>query len=239
MELVLEVVVLGRAARNITNIKNRQPIADMYVNAPSTLPEFFIDIIEDELNIKNVEFTDNMDKFINYNIKPNFRVLGKKVGKAMSEIKNLLTTIDAKRSKTALDKSGELKLKLQSGEEITLTNEDIEITMTQAEGFNCQQSGEVTITLSTRLTSELIEEGFVREIISKLQTMRRDSGFEVMDRIIVYAGDNDKLVDIMRRNEEEIKRIVLANEIKYNEESGSAKVWNINGENINLAVIKV
>ena len=239
MELVLEVVVLGRAARNITNIKNRQPIADMYVNAPSTLPEFFIDIIEDELNIKNVEFTDNMDKFINYNIKPNFRVLGKKVGKAMSEIKNLLTTIDAKRSKTALDKSGELKLKLQSGEEITLTNEDIEITMTQAEGFNCQQSGEVTIALSTRLTAELIEEGFVREIISKLQTMRRDSGFEVMDRIIVYAGDNDKLVDIMRRNEEEIKRIVLANEIKYNEESGSAKVWNINGENINLAVIKV
>ena len=236
MELVLEIVVLGRAARNVTNIKNRQPVADMFVKAPAQLSEYFVEIVEDELNIKNVEFKDNMDEFISYNIKPNFRVLGKKVGKAMKEVKDLLTTIDAASSKSELDKNGELKLTLQSGEVVTLNNEDVEINMSQSEGFNCQKAGEVTIALSTTLTPELIEEGFVREIISKVQTMRRDNDFEVMDHIVLTAAGNDKLIDIIKRNEAEIKTIVLAERIEYDKTVENAKDWNINGEDIKLAV---
>ncbi len=154
----------------------------------------------------------------------------------MKEVKSLLDSIDAAASKAELDKTGELKIKLQSGDEIILTSEDIEITMEQSEGFNCQKSGEVTIALSTTLTPDLIEEGFVREIISKVQTMRRDSNFEVMDKITLYAYGNDKLVDIMKRNEDEIKKIVLADNVEYNKTVDFAKEWNINGENIYLAV---
>ena len=238
MELVLEIVVLGRAARNETNLKNRQPLAEMFVKAPNALPTFFVEIIEDELNVKKVEFKDNMDDFISYNIKPNFRVLGKKVGKAMPQVKAALDNIDAAAAKAALDKVGEFKLTLSSGDEVTLTNEDVEINMTQSEGFNCQKYGEVTIALSTTLTPELIEEGFVREIISKVQTMRRDSNFEVMDKITVNVFGNAKLEDIIKRNEEEIKRIVLAEVIEYGKPVEGAKEWNINGESINLHLKK-
>ena len=236
MEIVLEIVTLGRAARNETNLKNRQPLAKMFVKAPNTLTEYFVEIVEDELNVKKVEFKDNMEEFVKYNIKPNFRVLGKKVGKNMAEIKNLLTTIDAASSKAALDKTGELKLTLKSGEVVTLTGEDVEITMSQNEGFNCQRSGEVTIALSTTLSPELIEEGYVREIISKVQTMRRDNNFEVMDHIVLTASGNDKLIDIMKRNESEIKQIVLAESIEYDKSDDNAKEWNINGEVLNLSV---
>ena len=208
----------------------------MFVKAPSTLPNFFVEIIEDELNIKRVEFKENMDDFIKYNIKPNFRVLGKKVGKAMKEVKDLLTTIDAATTKNDLDKNGEFKLKLQSGEEIILTNEDIEITMEQSEGFNCQKSGEVTIALSTTLTPQLIEEGFVREIISKIQTMRRDNNFEVMDRINVSISGNEKISAIVKRNADEIKKIVLADEIIFDQQLDNVKEWNINGENVKLGL---
>ena len=239
MELVLEIVVLGRAARNETNLKNRQPLAEMYVKAPNALSDFFVEIVEDELNIKRVEFKDNMDEFISYNIKPNFRVLGKKVGKAMPQVKAALDTIDAAAAKAALDKGGDFKLVLSSGEEVTLTSEDVEINMTQSEGFNCQKYGEVTIALSTTLTPELIEEGFVREIISKVQTMRRDSNFEVMDKITVSVFGNAKLEDIIKRNEEEIKRIVLAEVIEYGKPADNAKEWNINGENISLYLTKL
>ena len=238
MEIVLEIVGLGRAARNITNIKNRQPLSKMFVQAPNTLSEFFVDIVEDELNIKSVEFKDNMDEFISYNIKPNFRVLGKKVGKAMPEVKNLLNTIDAQAAKSELDKTGELKLNLSSGDVATLTNEDIDISITQTEGYNCQKSGDVMIALSTTLTPELIEEGFVREIISKIQTMRRDSNFEVMDRITIYASGSEKLIDIISRNDAEIKRAVLADIIEFNKSNGAEKVWNINGESLTLGVAR-
>ncbi len=238
MELVLEIVVLGRAARNETNLKNRQPLAEMFVKAPDTLPDFFVEIIADELNVKRVEFKDNMDEFISYIIKPNFRVLGKKVGKAMKEVKAALDTIDAAAAKSALDKSGEFKLTLSTGEEVTLTNEDVEISMTQSEGFNCQKYGEVTIALSTTLTPALIEEGFVREIISKVQTMRRDSNFEVMDRITLSVSGNAKLEDIIKRNEDEIKHIVLADIIEYGKLADNAKEWNINGENITFSITR-
>ena len=232
MDEVLKIVVLGRAARNASNIKNRQPVADMFVKA-ETLPEFFVEIVEDELNVKRVEFRADMGEFIKYNIKPNFRVLGKKVGKRMGEVKASLEKLDGAAAKLELDKTGELKLG-----DITLTAEDIEITITQSEGFNCQSEGDVSIALSTTLTPALIEEGFVREIISKVQVMRRESDFEVTDRIKIFASGNDKLETIITGNATEIMAVTLANEIIF-EAHDNAKEWDINGEKISLAVERI
>ncbi|MBR3049819.1 MAG: isoleucine--tRNA ligase [Selenomonadaceae bacterium] len=229
MDAVLKIVVLGRAARNAANIKNRQPVADMFVKAEA-LPEFFVEIIEDELNVKRVEFRADMGEFIKYNIKPNFRVLGKKVGKRMGEVQKSLAKLDGAAAKLELDKTGELKLG-----DITLTAEDIEIIITQSDGFNCQSDGDVSIALSTTLTPALIEEGFVREIISKVQVMRRESDFEVTDRIKIFASGNDKLAEIISRNAAEIQAVTLANEIIFSA-NAAAKDWDINGEKISLAV---
>ncbi len=232
MDAVLKIVVLGRAARNAANIKNRQPVAGMFVKA-AALPEFFVEIIADELNVKRVEFRADMGEFIKYNFKPNFRVLGKKVGKRIGEVKAALAELDGHAAKLELDKTGELKIG-----DIVLTAEDIEITITQSEGFNCQSEGDVSIALSTTLTPELIEEGFVREIISKVQVMRRESDFEVTDRIRIYAAGNDKLETIMTGNAPEIMAVTLANEIVFTE-NAAAKEWDINGEIILLAVERV
>ncbi|MBD3878531.1 MAG: isoleucine--tRNA ligase [Quinella sp. 1Q5] len=232
MDSVLKIVVLGRAARNAANIKNRQPVADMFVKAEE-LPKFFVEIIEDELNVKRVEFRSDMGEFIKYNIKPNFRVLGKKVGKRMGEVQKALAKLDGAAAKLELYKTGELKLG-----DLTLTVEDIEITITQSEGFNCQSEGDVSIALSTTLTPELIEEGFVREIISKVQVMRRESNFEVTDRIKIFASGNDKLAEIIRRNAEEIQAVTLANEIIFSIHD-AAKAWDVNSEKISLAVERI
>ena len=232
MDEVLKIVVLGRAARNASNIKNRQPVADMFVKAEA-LPEFFVEIIEDELNVKRVEFRTDMGEFIKYNFKPNFRVLGKKVGKRMGEVKAALEKLDGHAAKLELDKTGELKLG-----DITLTAEDIEITITQSEGFNCQSEGDVSIALSTTLTPALIEEGFVREIISKVQVMRRESNFEVTDRIKVFASGNDNLAEIIHRNAGEIQSVTLADKIIFSA-NDTAKEWDINGEKISLAVERI
>ncbi|MBE8953750.1 MAG: isoleucine--tRNA ligase [Quinella sp. 1Q7] len=233
MELVLKIVVAGRAARNAANIKNRQPVAAMFVKAERTLPEFFVEIVADELNVKRVEFRDDMGEFIRYNFKPNFRVLGKKVGKRMGEVKAALEKLDGHAAKSELDATGELKLG-----DITLTAEDIEITITQTDGFNCQSDGDVSIALSTTLTPALIEEGFVREIISKLQVMRRESDFEVTDRIKIFADGNDKLAAIMTGNASEIKTVTLADEIIFAPHD-NARDWDINGEKIFLAVERI
>ena len=233
MDAVLKIVVLGRSARNAANIKNRQPVADMFVKAGQVLPKFFVDIIADELNVKRVEFRDDMGEFIRYNFKPNFRVLGKKVGKRMGEVKSALEKLDGHSAKLELDRTGELKLG-----DLTLTAEDIEITITQTEGFNCQSDADFSIALSTTLTPALIEEGFVREIISKVQVMRRDSDFEVTDRIKIFAAGNDKLADIIGHNTAEIMTVTLANEIVF-EQHDNAKDWDINGEKIQLAVEKI
>ena len=232
MDAVLKIVVLGRAARNAANIKNRQPVADMFVKAEA-LPEFFVEIIEDELNVKRVEFRSDMGEFIKYNIKPNFRVLGKKVGKRMGEVQKSLAKLDGAAAKLELDKTSELKLG-----DITLTAEDIEITITQSEGFNCQSEGDVSIALLTTLTPALIEEGFVREIISKVQVMRRESDFEVTDRIKIFASGNDNLAEIISRNTAEIQAVTLANEIIF-ASNDAAKEWDINGEKISLAVERI
>ena len=237
MDAVLKIVVLGRAARNAANIKNRQPVAKMFVKSAQILPEFFVEIVEDELNVKRVEFRDDMGEFIRYNLKPNFRVLGKKVGKRMGEVKAALENLDGAAAKLELDGTGELKLALAGGD-VTLTAEDIEITITQSENFNCQSDGDFAIALSTILTPALIEEGFVREIISKIQVMRRESNFEVTDKIKIFAAENERLERIMTGNAPEIMSVTLANEIIFTP-NAAVKEWDINGEKLLLGVERI
>ena len=235
MELVLEIVVLGRAARNASNIKNRQPIGNMYVKADRQLDDFFKEIVASELNLKAVSFKDDMEEYLSYSFKPQFKVLGPKVGKQIGEVKAALAGINGHAAKAELESTGKLKLTLKSGE-VELLPEDVDITMSQTEGFATQRYGNVTIALETTLSQELIEEGFVREIISKLQTMRKENGFQVVDHITVCAAGNDKLVDIMSRNEDFLKKVVLADQVVYGSTEGFVKEWNINGEDITLAV---
>lgn len=235
MELVLEIVVLGRAARNAASIKNRQPIGNMYVKADRRLDGYFREIVENELNVKHVEFKDDMEEYLSYSFKPQFKVLGPKVGRQIGEVKAALAAVNGHRAKAELEADGRLVLELKGGS-VELLPEDVDITMSQTDGFATQRYGAVTIALETTLTDELIEEGFVREIISKLQTMRKENGFEVTDRIGVFAAGNDKLMDIMRRNEEFIKRIVLGDSVVYGTADGFVKEWNINGEDIVLGI---
>ncbi len=232
---VLEIVVLGRAARNEANIKNRQPIGTMYVKAETVLPEYFRQIVEGELNVKHVEFKDDMEAYLTYTLKPQFRVLGPKVGKKMGAIQKALKGLSGHAAKEELDSTGKLVLHLADGD-VTLTPEDIEITMAQTEGYNCQRYGGVTIALETTLSEELIEEGFVREIISKLQTMRKENGYEVTDHIAVSLAGNEKLEALVKKNEAELRRITLADSVTYDTLDGHQKEWNINGETVTLAV---
>ena len=235
MREVLEIVVLGRAARNEANIKNRQPIGQMFVKAPAELSAFYRQIVEEELNVKSVVFKDDMEAYLSYSFKPQFRILGPKVGKAMGGIQKALKSLNGHEAKEVLDKTGELKVTV--GEDtFTLTREDVEVTMAQTEGYNCQRYGSVTIALETTLSPELVEEGFVRELISKIQTMRKENGFEVQDRITVGMKDNEKLEKIVRKNEAFLKDITLANEVTYNAVQGFEKAWNINGEKVTLSV---
>jgi len=235
MEIVLEVVTLGRAARNAANIKNRQPVADMFVKAGHTLPEFFVKIIEDELNVKTVTFRDDMSDFLAYHVKPNFHVLGPKVGKQMGAVKKALEESDGASVKEALARDGSYTLSLADGA-VTLTSEDVEVTVSQQEGYNCQSYGDVTVALATTLTPELIEEGFVREIISKVQMMRKECGLEVTDHIVLDLSGNAKLTEIAAKNEEFIRTVTLADSVSYDAPAGTSKDWNINGEKLTLSI---
>ena len=235
MEIVLEVVTLGRAARNAANIKNRQPVANMFVKAEHTLPAFFVEIIEDELNVKAVTFRDDMSDFLAYHVKPNFRVLGAKVGKQMNAVKKALEESDGATVKEALAGGGSYTLHLADGD-VTVTSEDVEVTVSQQEGYNCQSYGGVTVALETTLTPELIEEGFVREIISKVQTMRKECGLEVTDHIALDLSGNERLTAIARKNESFIREITLADSISYDAPSGMSKEWNVNGEKLTISI---
>ena len=235
MEVVLEVVTLGRAARNAANIKNRQPVGQMYVKAAHELPDFFVKIIEDELNIKEVIFRDDMSDFLAYHVKPNFHVLGPKVGKQMGAVKKALEASDGAAVKDALAGDGSYTLHLPDGD-VTVTAEDVEVTVSQRDGYNCQSYGGVTVALSTTLTEVLIEEGFVREIISKVQTMRKECGLEVTDHIALDLSGNPHLVEIARRNEAFIREITLADSLSCDAPMGTSKEWNINGEKLTLSI---
>ena len=237
MEDVLNAVVIGRACRNSTNIKNRQPIGKLYIKADWKLNEYFTAIIADELNVKEVEYTDDVRAFTSYSFKPQLKTLGPKYGKHLNAIRTALSTLDGNATMDELNTKGSFTINAD-GEDIVLEKDDVLIEMTQKEGFVASSDKGITVVMDTNLTPELIEEGFVREIVSKIQTMRKDAGFEVMDKITVYVDGNDKLADLMKKNEEQIKSVVLADSIETGKTAGFTKDWDINGEKVVLAVEK-
>ena len=237
MDHVLKIVVLGRAARNESGIKNRQPIARMMVKAPYEIPEFYQEIITEELNIKKVEMTDDADSFISYTFKPQLKTVGPKFGKLVGGIRKALTEIDGSAAMKELNEEGTLTLDI-NGVPVVLSRDDLLIDMAQSEGFETQSDGKVTVVLDKKLTPELIEEGFVRELISKIQTMRKEAGFEVMDRIRLFVSGNERLEKIIRDNSGTIGRDVLADDFTVGGTGGYTKDWKINGEPVTLGVEK-
>ena len=235
---LMQVVVLGRACRNTANIKNRQPIGEMYIKSPIQLEKMYIEIIADELNVKNVQFVDDIGKFISYTFKPQLKTVGPKYGKLLNGIRKHLSELDGTAAMSELKEQGALKFEID-GSEVVLSEEDLLIETAQMENFVAESYGEVSVILNTNLTPELIEEGFVREIISKVQTMRKEADFEVTDKICLSAKDNDKILDLMKAHEEEIKSEVLAKEMILGETKGYEKEWNINSEKVVLGVSKL
>ena len=238
MENVLEVVVMGRACRNASGIKNRQPIGKMMVKAEFNLSEFYKEIIEDELNVKTVEFTDDVSEFTSYSFKPQLKTVGPKYGKVLGKIKAALAELDGNKAMAQLNAEGALKFDFD-GTEVVLEKDDLLIDTAQVEGYVSESDNNITVVLDTNLSPELIEEGFVREIISKIQTMRKEAGFEVMDKIVVNVSKNDSIIKVVTDNLDEIKAEVLANEIVFDKIEGYSKEWNINGEKVTLGVEKV
>ena len=237
MENVLKLVVMGRACRNTSNIKNRQPIGQMFVKAEFTLPEFYQEIVADELNVKNVKFTDDVRDFTSYSFKPQLKTVGPKYGKMLGGIKKALDTIDGNAAMDELNANGSLKLDID-GQEITLFKEDLLIDTAQIEGYVSENDNGITVVLDTNLTEELLEEGFVREIISKIQTMRKEAGFEVMDKIRVTYIGSEKAENIFAKYAESISGEVLAEEVTKAEPAGYVKEWKINGEQVTMGVWK-
>ena len=238
MDDVLDAVVIGRACRNSTNIKNRQPIGKMFIKADWKLDEFYTAIIADELNVKDVEYTDDVRAFTSYSFKPQMKTLGPKYGKLLNAIRTALTEVDGNATMDKLNESGSFELNVD-GQTIELSKDDVLIEMTQKEGFVASSDKGITVVLDTNLTPELIEEGFVREVISKVQTMRKDAGFEVMDKINLYVSGNDKIADIVNKNAAQVKTVVLAQDIITGKTAGFEKEWDINGEKVTLAVEKL
>ena len=238
MEDVLDAVVMGRACRNEAAIKNRQPISRMYIKADFTLSEFYQEIIEDELNVKEVVFTDDVRDFTSYTFKPQLRTVGPKYGKQLGGIQKHLAALDGNAAMDELNADGALKFDVD-GVAVELTKDDLLIDMAQKEGYVSQEDNKMTVVLDTNLTPELVEEGFVYEIISKIQTMRKESGFEVTDHIRVSINGNDKLSEIAQKNKEAISGKVLADELTSGVAYAVAKEWNINGENAVIAIEKV
>ena len=238
MEELLKIVVLGRAARNTANIKNRQPIGTMYVKADKEMGEFYTDIIADELNVKEVKFASDVESFISYSFKPQLRTVGPKYGKLLNGIRKALSEINGTEAMNELRSTGLLTLDID-GNKAELSEEDLLIETAQTEGYVTEADGDISVVLDTNLTPELIEEGFVREIVSKVQTMRKEAGFEVMDKIHIYAKDNDKILELMKNHKEEIMSEVLAEDMTLGTTDGYVKEWNINKEPVVLGVAKM
>ena len=237
MDEVLKIVVMGRACRNAANIKNRQPIGNMFVKAPFELSEYFKEIIEDELNVKKVSFTDDVSSYTSYTFKPQLRTVGPKYGKYLGQIQKALAELDGNAAMAELKENGFITLKSVS-DDVKLAEEDLLITMTQMEGYVTEGDNTVTVVLDTNLTPELIEEGFVREIISKIQTMRKEAGFEVMDKIMISYQADDKVAAIFDKYGDAIKADVLGLDAVAGSVDGYEKEWNINGETVLLGVKK-
>ena len=238
MEDVLDAVVMGRACRNEANIKNRQPISKMYVKADFTLSAFYTDIIKDELNVKEVVFTDDVREFTSYTFKPQLRTVGPKYGKQLGGIQKALASLDGNAAMDELNEKGSLVFDI-NGVQVELGKEDLLIDMTQKEGYVTQEDNKMTVVLNTNLTPELIEEGFVYEIISKIQTMRKEADFEVMDHIRVSLNGNEKLAAIAQKNREAVAGKVLADELTNGTEFSVSREWNVNGEDVTISMEKI
>ena len=237
MDEVLDIVVLGRAARNSANIKNRQPIGNMYVKAETVLDLFYVEIIEDELNVKAVEFKDDVEEFVSYSFKPQLKTVGPKYGKLLGKIKEALASLDGHAAMKSLNDTGSVDFEFD-GEKVSLGREDLLIETAKNDDFVTEADNKTTVVLDIRLSEELIEEGFVRELISKVQTMRKEAGFEVVDHIVLSQTGNERIAEIIKKNEAVIKNDTLADEIVYNNVEGYTKDWNLNGENTSLGVSK-
>lgn len=238
MDIVLDVVVLGRACRNTANIKNRQPISQMYVKAEGSLSAFYLDIIREELNVKEVVFTDDVRDFTSYTFKPQLKTLGRRFGKRLNALKEVLKGLDGNRSMDEINEKGTLTVTLEGTSEI-LEREDLLIEAAQMEGYVSESNYGITVVLDTNLSKELVDEGLVLEIISKVQTMRKEAGFEVMDHINVSVKGTDNISSVLKSKEAAVKDKVLAENIIYGEAKGSVKEWNINGEDVILGVEKL
>ncbi|MBQ9512840.1 MAG: isoleucine--tRNA ligase, partial [Lachnospiraceae bacterium] len=249
MALVMEIVVLGRAARNAANIKNRQPVQTLYVregdasgagkgHGEITADENFNAIIKEELNVKEVVFTDDVRDFTSYTFKPQLKTVGPKYGKQLGAIKEHLSALDGNAAMDELNAAGVLKFEA-GGATVELTKEDLLIDTAQKEGFMSQEENGVTVVLDCNLTPELIEEGFANEVVSKVQTSRKDAGFEVMDRIRLSVTGSAKVIDVVKKNADYIGTKVLADEILYDKDVKGAKDWDINGEKTRIGVEKV
>lgn len=237
MDEVLDIVVLGRAARNSANIKNRQPIGNMYVKAETVLDPFYVEIIEDELNVKAVEFKDDVEEFVSYSFKPQLKTVGPKYGKLLGKIKEALVSLDGHAAMKSLNETGSVDFDFD-GEKVSLGREDLLIETAKNDDFVTEADNKTTVVLDIRLDEALIEEGFVRELISKIQTMRKEAGFEVVDHIVLSQTGNERIAEIIKKNEAVIKNDTLADEIVYNNVEGYTKDWNLNGENTSLGVSK-
>ena len=237
MDNVLKLVVMGRACRNASNIKNRQPIGQMFVKAGFDLPEFYQEIVADELNVKNVKFTDDVRDFTSYSFKPQLKTVGPKYGKMLGGIKAALDQLDGNAAMDEINETGSLKLDI-NGQEVTLFKEDLLIDTAQIEGYVSENDNGITVVLDTNLTEELLEEGFVREIISKIQTMRKEAGFEVMDKIKVTYKGSEKAEAVFAANGTQICSEVLAVSAEKAEPAGFVKEWKINGEAVFMGVEK-
>ena len=238
MDSVLQIVVLGRSARNGAVIKNRQPLSKMFVKCDLDLEDLYADIIKDELNIKSVEFTTDMGGFVSYQFKPQLKTVGPKFGRQLNDIRSYLSEMDGNVAKKELDQNGKLVLPLASGQ-ISLLEEDLLIETTQTEGFYTVTDRGITVAIDTNLTTELIEEGFIREIVSKIQTMRKEAGFNVTDHITVTMQGSNKVTDIALRKADDISSDTLADSVSDAQPDGFVKEWDINGENIIIGVKKV
>ena len=239
MDELLQIVVLGRACRNNANIKNRQPIGKMYVKAEGEeLPAYYQEIIADELNVKEVVLTQDVKEFSSYSFKPQLRTMGRRFGARINALKEVLASLDGNKAMEELNTTGTLKVVVDGTEE-SLEKEDLLIETAQLEGYMSETDRGITVVLDTNLTPELIEEGFVREVISKIQTMRKEADFQVMDHICVYQQGNDTIRDIIEKNADQIKEEVLADEICLDRMDGHTASWKINGEEVTLGVSKV
>ena len=238
MNAVLKSVVMGRAARNNANITNRQPIGRMFIKADFALSEYFTEIIEDELNVKEVIFTDDVREFTSYNFKPQLKTVGPKYGKLLGGIQKELASLDGNEAMDKLNSVGSIDFAV-GAENVSLTKDDLLIEMIQKEGYVSENDNTVTVVLDTNLTEELIEEGFVYELISKIQTMRKEADYEVMDHIRISFNGNDKLFGIVSNNQKVIAEKVLADELTSGKDYTTSKEWNINGEMVTISIEQV